>query len=76
MGFTLVAGVRRMTRLIDRFTRHPKTNRATELDPATFAHPEEFQAPRFDPWRLLGCGLCLASAVLVGWVISLIVGVF
>lgn len=52
----------------ERFHRHPKTNRATELDPATFAHPEEFQALECGlDWFVIGIwigALALGAAVL------------
>lgn len=52
------------------FTRHPDTGRATELDPSTFDHPEQFQMTpeRYSPWgmRLL-IAWCLGFAAFLIW---------
>ena len=63
----------------ERFHRHPATDRATDLDPTTFSHPEELQMTPADyrarawVWRgiFAWCAACLA---LGGWAISELAG--
>ena len=50
----------------DHFARHHKTHRATELDPATFDHAEDWQREEAREKRL-----CLAFPAIVG--VSLLV---
>ncbi|MXO72891.1 hypothetical protein [Alteraurantiacibacter buctensis] len=50
------------------FTRHPDTGRATELDPSTFAHPEEFQREPYNPWGMrFVFAWCAFAAGLLAW---------
>lgn len=44
--------------------------RKAELDPSTFAHPEEFQREPYNPWgmRLL-LVWCVGAVILGGWAV-------